>query len=213
MRALPTTLGLLLVAPVAVAHHPLDGLPMQTLSHGLLSGIGHPLLGFDHLFFVALVGIASSVCRRRWSAPLFYLAAMLGGCLLTSLAGALPASEILVALSLVTLGFMLASGRQFGIYSLWLVFAGFGLFHGGAFGGSLAAQEAGFELPVLLGYLFGLGVTQYAIALAAGGVIALLGANSSTALRTRLAGATVAGAGLWLTLEQIESPLLRLLTG
>lgn len=213
MRRLIPTLLLCLVAPAVYAHHPLDGLPMQTLGHGLLSGIGHPLLGFDHLFFVALVGIASTLYRRRWSAPLFYLAAMLAGCLLTSTTSALPVSEILIALSLLTLGGMLASGRSFGVYGLWLVFAGFGLFHGAAFGATLAAQEAGFGLAVLLGYLAGLGLTQYAIALAAGWIIWLLGASSTTALRARLAGAMVAGAGLLLTLEQIEGPLLRALTG
>ena len=30
----------------AFAHHPLGGLPMETLTDGLLSGVGHPGLGF-----------------------------------------------------------------------------------------------------------------------------------------------------------------------
>ena len=48
-------------------------------------------------------------------------------------------------------------------------FAGFGLFHGAAFGGSIAAQEAAVGGGVLI--TLGLGVVQYAI-LAASGWIA-----------------------------------------
>lgn len=207
------TLVLLLFAGPALAHHPLDGLPLQSLGHGLLSGIGHPLLGFDHLFFVALVGIASALCRRRWSAPLIYLATMLAGCLMTAVAGTLPASELMIALSLLILGAALASGRGINGYALWLLFAGFGLFHGAAFGVTLAAQEAGFGLAVLVGYLIGLGIIQYAIAIAAGWLISLVGATSTASVRARLAAAMVAGAGLLLTLEQLERPLLQVLTG
>jgi len=39
-----------LAAPFA--HLPLAGMPLQTFAHGILPGVGHPLLGFDHLFFV-----------------------------------------------------------------------------------------------------------------------------------------------------------------
>ena len=53
------TAAAVMAATPAMAHHPLGGLPMETLSHGLLSGIGHPVLGFDHLFFVAIFGIAA----------------------------------------------------------------------------------------------------------------------------------------------------------
>ena len=51
--------ALLSLTTPALAHHPLGGLPMDTFAHGLLSGIGHPMLGFDHLFFIALIGIAA----------------------------------------------------------------------------------------------------------------------------------------------------------
>jgi len=36
----------------AFGHHPLGGMPWQTFAHGILSGLGPPLLGFDHVFFV-----------------------------------------------------------------------------------------------------------------------------------------------------------------
>jgi len=36
----------------AFAPHSLAGMALQTFAHGILSGVGHPVPGFDHLFFV-----------------------------------------------------------------------------------------------------------------------------------------------------------------
>ena len=36
---------LALTVTPALAHHPLGGMPMETFAHGVLSGVGHPLLG------------------------------------------------------------------------------------------------------------------------------------------------------------------------
>jgi len=210
MQKMIVTGSLLLLATQAQAHHPLAGMPMESFTHGLLSGVGHPLLGFDHLFFVALVGIASIFTGRRLLAPLAYILAMLGGCVLTALWTPVPATELMIALSLLVLGSMLLSGHRFGISTVLFAFAGFGLFHGAAFGESLATQESGFGSQVLAGYLLGLGLTQFAIALAAGLVCTMLWKVSHAgALQPRLAGAMVAGIGLYLVLEHFEGPLIR----
>ena len=50
----------------ALAHHPLAGLPMETGAQGLLSGLAHPVLGFDHLFFVLAAGVATRLAGRGW---------------------------------------------------------------------------------------------------------------------------------------------------
>ncbi len=214
MRSIAILLPISLFATAALAHHPLGGMPMETFTQGVLSGIGHPLLGFDHLFFVAAVGIAAVCIRRALSAPLAYIATMLAGCLVTSLWDAALASEIMIALSLLVMGSMLVSGHRFGNKTLAAVFAGFGLFHGAAFGAAMAAQEAAFGIEILIGYLLGLGFTQYAIAIGMGSIfVALWKTNNSGAMQTRLAGAMVAGAGLYLTLEQIEAPLIVFISG
>jgi len=210
MQKIMVVAVLSLLATPAFAHHPLAGMPMETFAHGILSGIGHPLLGFDHLFFVTLVGIAAILTAHSLLAPLAYIAAMLGGCLVTTLATSVPATEMMIALSLLVLGSMLLSGRQFTLSTVLFTFVGFGLFHGSAFGESLAAQEAAFGIQVLLGYLLGLGLTQYTIAIAAGLVFTMLWKVSHAgALQPRLAGAMVAGTGLYLTLEHFEGPLLQ----
>jgi len=208
------TAALAVAATPALAHHPLGGMPMETFAHGVLSGVGHPVLGFDHLFFVALVGIAALFTAYRLAAPAAYIAAMLVGCGLMYAGVALPLTEAVIALSLLILGGAVLSGRALGTTAALVVFAGFGLFHGSAFGGSIAAQEGGVGGGVLLGYLIGLGVIQYAIAIGAGWLAEkALGATDAAATNARLAGAVVAGVGLFLTLETVEGPVLAALFG
>ena len=210
MQKIIVLMLLSLLAGPALAHHPLAGMPVTTFVHGLMSGFGHPILGFDHLFFVTSVGIIAIFTRHRILAPLAYIVTMLGGCLVTALWTSMPATELMIALSLLMLGSMLLSGHRFNLSTVVFAFAGFGLFHGAAFGLSLATQEAAFGIQVLMGYLLGLGVTQFAIAVAAGLVCTMLWKVShASAIQPRLAGAMVAGAGLYLTLEHFEGPLLQ----
>ena len=200
-----TLVAAIAAAGPALAHHPLAGAPMETFSHGILSGIGHPLLGFDHLFFVALVGIAAVFTGQRFLAPLAYIATMVFGCLLMGLGVAMPAAEIVIGLSLLVLGGVVLSGRD---VSPNLIIAGFalaGLFHGSAFGGSIAGQEAGAPVMVLVGYLIGLAAIQYAIALFAGWALEkVAGGKEAEVSYARISGAVVAGMGLFLSLENAE---------
>ncbi len=198
--------GLISAVPTpALAHHPLGGMPMETFAHGILSGIGHPVLGFDHLFFVALLGVASLYTGRALLSPFAYIAAMLAGCLMMSLGVGLPAKEVVIGLSLLALGFVVLSGRALTLPLALAIFAGFGLFHGSAFGDSIAAQEAGLGGYILIGYLLGLGVVQYGISVGAGWVVLRVWkASEAAAVQARLAGAVVAGVGLFLTMENGE---------
>jgi len=205
MKKSLSVLAALVSAGPALAHHPLAGAPMETFTQGALSGIGHPLLGFDHLFFIALVGIAALYTGHARRAPLAYIAAMLVGTLAVSFGMTLPAAEIMIVLSLLGLGALVASGRALGMGAAMGIFALSGLFHGAAFGGSIAEQEAAVGGGVLIGYLLGLGVTQYLIALAAGWVaLNLWRASEASAMAARLSGAVVAGIGLFLALETVE---------
>jgi urease accessory protein len=207
-RALSTVSAAAAIAVVsspALAHHPLGGMPMQTFAHGLLSGVGHPILGFDHLFFVALVGIAAVFTAHRFVAPLAYIGAMLVGCLLMSFGIQLPLIEVAIALSLLALGALVMSGRRFSTNCALIAFAFAGLFHGSAFGESILGQEGGAPAVVLVGYLVGLAITQYVIALASGfALTAVWDAREASAVPARISGAVVAGVGLFMTLEIAE---------
>lgn len=201
--------GVVLSTP-ALAHHPLGGQPMETFSQGLLSGVGHPLIGFDHLFFVLAMGVAAMLARRPFTAPLGYLAAMTAGVGLVASGLAVPFAEPVVAASVLIAGGMVLSGRRPAPVLAAGLFAGLGLFHGVAFGGVLGGEESA-SGAVLAGYLVGLGTVQYAIAVGAGLAVRAAWSASASAVNTRLAGALVAGVGALLVLEQVEGALFNAL--
>lgn len=197
--------GLSTLAAPAMAHHPLAGAPMETMVQGMLSGVGHPILGFDHLAFVVLVGIAAAFTGQALKAPLGYVAGMLLGCLLMMAGVTLPFAEVVIGASLLVMGFVVLSGHKMSMQTVLLAFGAFGLFHGTAFGASIVGQEAGYGMAVAFGYLLGLGVAQYLIAIAAGYVMTKIAkAAEATAIEARLAGAVIGGIGLFLTLENAE---------
>ena len=202
---------LLLGAGPALAHHPLAGLPMETGMQGVLSGLAHPVLGFDHLFFVLAAGVAAMLAGQPLRGPLAYVGAMLAGCALALSGYGLPLVEGVIALSLLVLGGLILSGRALTPVVILPVIAGFGLFHGAAFATGIAGAEGGAAGPVFAGYLLGLGVMQYALALGAGFLAARAGGIG--ALRPRLTGAMVAGVGLFLCLDAMEGPLVAVIAG
>lgn len=210
-RILPTA-ALATLATPALAHHPLGGKAMTTFSDGLLSGVGHPVLGFDHLFFVALVGVAALYTGRALTAPAAYIVAMLAGCVLMIAGVAMPIAEIVIGASLLALGYVVLSGRAMSVPLAMALFAGFGLFHGSAFGESIVGQEGGATTSVMVGYLIGLAAVQYAIAIGAGLIAEkVFKATDAASINARLAGGVVAGAGLLLSLENAEGALFTML--
>ncbi|MEM9762135.1 MAG: HupE/UreJ family protein [Pseudomonadota bacterium] len=195
----------LTAASGAEAHHPLAGQAMTTLEHGVLSGIGHPLLGFDHLFFVLLMGVAAAYAGGRFTLPIAYLAAMCAGVTLSIAAVALPMVEPAIALSLLVLGVLAMRGKALSPVMTGIVFAAAGLFHGAAFGESIAGQEGGAGAVVIAGYFLGLVAVQWLLAVGAGyAMTGLLRAADAASMPARLGGAIVAGMGIFLTLEALE---------
>ena len=62
---------LLLMGSPALAHHPFGMGDSGTLTawQGLLSGIGHPLLGPDHLLFLLAIAFVGLKRPMRWVVP------------------------------------------------------------------------------------------------------------------------------------------------
>jgi hydrogenase/urease accessory protein HupE len=111
---LATPALLALAASPALAHHPFGMAEGQQLSPwmGLVSGIGHPLLGPDHLLF--LVAIAFVGLRRpaAWILPLL-ATGLLGSALslvVPPTAGLAAGAELLASLSLVVAGLVALGG-------------------------------------------------------------------------------------------------------
>lgn len=164
-----STIRLLLTAALAVsaatpalAHHMMGGLLPSTFVEGLLSGLGHPIIGHDHLLAILAVGALASLFTRGVLLPVAFVAAALVGVGLHVGLVDLPAAELLIAVSLVALGALLLAQRALvPAPTLVGLFALAGIVHGYAFGESIVGAEP----APLVAYLLGLGVVQTGIAL------------------------------------------------
>ena len=188
-------------ASAALAHHPLGGMTPQTIAEGLLSGIGHPVIGFDHLAFVIGVGLLAAFHKNRLLLPAMFVFGTIAGTLLTVSMVVLPLAEIVITLSVVGVGAFVMRGKVSDLrWSGGLALAA-GLFHGGAYGAAVAGGEA----TPIIAYLVGFAGIQLAIAF---GVAMITNhiwkAVDAGALHPRLAGAIIAGVGVTYLVENVE---------
>jgi urease accessory protein len=143
----------------ALAHHPFgmaEGTAMSPWM-GFVSGIGHPLLGPDHLLFLVAIGFVGLRRPLAWVAPL--LAAGLLGSAVAQVVplteSATSFAEALVSLSLVLTG-LVALGRVPTVLLLPAI-----ALHGYLLGGTVVGAEP----TPLLTYFLGLLVSQGALLL------------------------------------------------
>lgn len=190
-------IALLALSPVpALAHHAMDGATPATLWQGLASGIGHPVIGPDHLAFLLAAGVLAATLPGGAGAVailVFVLGGFAGS--LVHLAGiGLGPVEAMVALSVLASGLALLWQRTPAAV-LTGAFGIAGLVHGHAFAEAIIGSEQG----PLVAYLAALALTQAAIGL---GAMALARRLASRMPRLREAAgvcAAVAG-GLFLTM-------------
>ena len=169
-------IGLLFTsAGPAVAHHPFamaEGGEMNALQ-GLLSGIGHPLLGPDHLLFLLAIGLIGLRRPVAWVLPL--LAFALGGAILTQifpLASSLePAAEALVSLGLAVEGLI-----DLNIIPAGILLPVIGL-HGYLLGGAIVGAESTPLFTYFLGLLIAQGALLLAVSLGSKRLLDALGAE------------------------------------
>lgn len=141
---------------------------------GFQAGISHPVLGLDHLLAMIAVGIASSQVANRgnakaiWTVPTcFVLVMALGGALGMADMG-LIAIEIGIALSVIVLGFTIASGGQMSTWLLYGCVSPFAIFHGYAHGQEIPelasnwAYIIGFMTGTAALHLIGVAIGHYA---------------------------------------------------
>lgn len=169
-------LGLILASPLLIvqsawAHHPSGGQMPDTFFAGFLSGLGHPVVGLDHLTFVAASGLAAIGLQWGIIVPMTFLGTALLGTGFHLMAMEMPMLELAIASSVILFGLMLA-GRH-GEKSLLPGFDNTGLvaalgaiagiFHGYAYGEAII----GAEMSPLAAYLVGFTLIQGGIALTA----------------------------------------------
>ena len=143
-------LTFLLISPVN-AHHPWDGageLQSFNVFQGLLSGLAHPILGFDHLIFlvaIGLAGLATSIEK-----VLLLVGIGLTGTMVSQFFPIFPGSELTIALSIVLAG-LVSFGWLHKLSIIPLLFC-----HGYVLGNAMV----GLESTPLAGYFAGLFIIQ-----------------------------------------------------
>jgi urease accessory protein len=190
VRTLAVVIALLCVAEPALAHHVMGGQTPTSFIQGLLSGLGHPVIGPDHLAAVIAVGCLAAAHPRGALLIIGYVAAMMIGAAAHIGEATVAGAEIFVALSVIALGLLLLLDRPFRLDIAIALFVFAGLVNGYALGESIAGAEP----APLYGYFVGLALVQSAIALAVMGMVPMLTARKPMA--SRLVGGLVLGVGV-----------------
>ena len=189
--------GLVATASTASAHHLMGGKTPSTFTDGILSGVGHPIIGPDHLAFLVALGIAVGVGRLSLLTPFLFLLAMACGVAAHVAAVNIPLAELIVAASVLTAGVLIALDWNISSAAWAAIFVVVGFFHGYAYGESIYGAEP----TPLAAYLVGLVAVQTALVI--GIAFASRALWTTSQIVPRLAGAAICGVGFAVLVGQI----------
>ncbi|MGA0333526.1 MAG: HupE/UreJ family protein [Kiritimatiellia bacterium] len=149
MKSARSLFCLLVFFPLFAQAHSVGG------GGGFLTGMAHPVLGFDHLLAMVSVGILSAQMGGRaiWAVPAAFVCMMLVGGVMGMEGNPLFPVELGISFSVFALGIALAAEKKLPP-GLAMIFVGvFALFHGHAHG----AEMPSLARPVLyaLGFMAG----------------------------------------------------------
>ncbi len=159
-----TSMGALALAPPALAHHVMGGELPRSIWQGLLSGLGHPIIGIDHLAFIVGVGSMSHLAGRIALLPLLFIAGTVLGCFVHVQGYTLPWVEPAIALTIAVPAAAVGTHARAPLSVLATLFVAAGVVHGYAYGESIV----GAETQPLAAYIIGFGMIQYVLALGSG---------------------------------------------
>ena len=173
-----------LTPTIAFAHTGIG--PTVGFSHGFL----HPITGLDHVLAMVMVGMFAAQLggRALWLVPAAFVAVMAAGGALGVAGYPLPFVEIGIALSVVTLGALVAFGVRLPTAVAMAVVALFAIFHGHAHGSEMPETAAGLT--------YGLGFVVATALLHAAGIGLGLVAGRTRTVAVRAAGGLAAIAGV-----------------
>jgi urease accessory protein len=183
----------------AYAHHLMGGRTPATFAEGMLSGLGHPVIGLDHFAAVVAVGCLAAAHRSASALAIAFIVAMMAGVALHLHGATVPGAEILVALTVLALGMLMILRRGMSTSGALVLFASVGIIHGYALGESIYGAEP----TPLYAYLTGLAVIQGTIAFAAAHLTRLFAQRSPDVSPLRLVGAGIVGIGLAVLMQQV----------
>ncbi len=179
-------------ASPAVAHHPIGSVTPSSLTEGLLSGLGHPIIGIDHLLFILASGVVVFYFGQRARMLVALSVGAMAGTLAHVQWPGLPYHDGLVALSLVLLGvLMVRRDTLLSHAGAAGVFAVSGIAHGYAYGEAIVGAEA----TPLLAYLAGFTLIQLALALSAFAAVGYLSVRAPRLDVLKVTGTALSIAG------------------
>jgi len=153
----------LLAAAVMAVASPASAHVGQHMGFSIGSGFAHPLLGLDHLAAMVAVGLWSALAggRRLWIWPAAFVGAMLAGGVIGQAGIGLPQVEPAIAVSVIVLGALVATGLKAPVVIGAVLVAAFAIFHGHAHGAEApvdawAGYASGFVLATALLHLIGI---------------------------------------------------------
>lgn len=181
-----TLLALRLGATPAFAHITVG------MGNGITDGFLHPLTGLDHLLAMVSVGIwgAELGAPAIWLLPIAFPMIMALGAALGVVGVPLPAGELIIALSVIVLGALVALAQRLHISAALVIVGVFAVAHGHAHGEEL--PHAADALAFTVGFVLATGLLHLA-----GIVIGLLARWPWGFAVIRSAGCAVAGVGCY----------------
>jgi urease accessory protein len=154
----------------AYAHHVMGGELPGTAWHGLLSGLGHPIIGIDHFAFIVGVGLMSHLAGRTALLPLVFVVGTVLGCLTHVQGHTLAWSEPAIALTIAVAAAVVGMHVRSPIGLLVTLFVVAGALHGYAYGESIVGAEP----APLAAYIVGFATIQYVLAVGSGAALRMI---------------------------------------
>ena len=151
---------------------------------GFLTGVQHPVSGFDHVLAMMAVGLwgAQLGAPALWILPVVFPMMMAMGGMLGLMGIPIPGVEVGIAVSAIVLGFMVLTEARLKIQLAMAIVAFFAIFHGHAHGTELPAGQSGLLYSIgfvaATGCLHGAGITVGLIHRWPAGRLVLRGAGS-----------------------------------
>ena len=177
----------------AFAHHPLGGGTPDNVADAFLSGLGHPVIGIDHLAFVIAAGLLAAAMGRGLRTPIAFVVASICGTGIHLLSIDLPLPELVISASVLLFGVLLSMKTQPADPVVIGLAAIAGIFHGFAYGEAIFGAEMG----PLIAYLLGFAAIQLGISAGAYwvGKTILAKLTEPSGLALRFSGFVICGVG------------------
>jgi urease accessory protein len=183
------------ISTPAWAHHVMGGKMPATFAQGLVSGLGHPVIGVDHFLFIVGVGLLAGFMGRKLLLPLAFIIGTWGGAVAHLLSLNIPFVEVGILGSVVLMAIaVIGDLRMHALITAGLVAAA-GIFHGYAYAESIFGAEP----TPLYAYLAGFAVIQFVIAVAVASAFTTIQKRSEALAQTcaRVAGGAMAGVAMF----------------